>query len=379
MTDTPDLPNRRQAARPTASPADTAHDAAGAAVGVEFTPAAAPGAPAARSVAAGVAAPDATGADGLEVRLRTALGDLDRERETHRSEFLFRIATAVLGAVVLIIASGLAALGTFGSGLQAPGPEFYVAPPLAAAGLFGYWANQARRRYASAYKTRVLPAIAGALGAFRYEETGKIAIERLRASALLASFEEYNSADMFIGSYKGADVELAEVELIRKKRSGESRKTDTVFKGLFVLISTHKAISGKTVVRCDAGTIGNWQVGMLGSLERVRLEDTQFEKHYVEKHYEVYTTEQIEARTLLTPAFMERLAALAADIGGGELQAAFYEDLLFVMVPAAKNPLKPKSIFTSVLRDTAIARVAREFSDVLSIIDTLRLDERTGS
>ena len=45
-------------------------------------------------------------------------------------------------------------------------------------------------------------------------------------------------------------------------------------------------------------------------MQPVRLEDAAFEKKY-----EVYSSDQIEARALLTPAFMERFVALASRSG----------------------------------------------------------------
>jgi hypothetical protein len=308
----------------------------------------------------------------VEARLRPALEELDRERETLRGEFLFRIAVTVLGAGALAIVLGSAKVGALGVGLQSliSGP-FYVVPPLAA-GLLGYWANRVRSRYVSAHKTVILPAIANALGAFRYDETGNFDVQRLHGSTLLPSFGDYTSENVFVGSYKGVDVELAEVELFKGKSGGKSGGANTAFKGLFISLSTHKPISGKTVVRRDAGPIGNWLAGTLGALERIRLEKPDFERGY-----EVYTTDEAEARYLLTPAFMERLDALPADIGVDEIQAAFFGEHLLIMVAVAKPLFEPPSIFASVLKDASVARIAGEFRDVLTMIDAMALDERT--
>ena len=310
---------------------------------------------------------------GLEASLRPILEELDREREGQKSELMFRIAVAVLGAGALAVVSALAAVGTFGSALQGLDFPIYIIPPLGAAMALGYWANQPRQRYISAYKSRVLPAIAGSLGEFRYDEAGKIGTSRLTASTLLPHHDDYKSEDKFTGSYKGVEVELAEAKLTKEQGSGKDRKTVTVFKGLFVLLSTHKPVNGKTVIKRDAGAIANWLGEKFGGLERVALEDPAFEERF-----EVYGTDQIEARYLLTPAFMERLTTLAMHMGDGRLQAAFYDERFFVMVPNSKDLFEPPSIFTSVMKDTGVRRISREFGDVLSIIDILKLDERTG-
>ncbi len=318
-------------------------------------------------------AADAASAAGLEGQLRPVLEGLDQERESQRNELLFRVAVAVLGAGALAVVSALAAVGTFGAALADLDVLIYAIPPVVAAIGLGFWSIQPRQRYISTYKTQVLPVIAGTLGSFRYDESGKIDLGRLQGSTLLPRHDDYKSEDKFTGSYKGVDIELAEVKMTREQGSGKDRKTVTVFKGLFALLSTHKPVNGKTVIKRDAGAIANWLGEKFGGMDRVALEDPAFEDRF-----EVYGSDQIEARYLLTPAFMERLTTLAGHMGDGRLQAAFYDDQLFVMVPHHKDLFEPPSIFTSVLKAPGVARISREFGDVLSIIDILKLDERTG-
>jgi len=325
-----------------------------------------------RDGAAPPAAPEA-GAGELEARLRPALETLDAERRKQKSEFVFRIAVSVLGMAALCVLSGLVMVGMFGAALQSLDFWIHVVPLMLALGAFAFWANKPHQQYVTAYKSRVLPVVAESLGRFTYDESGRISEDRLLGSTLLPNYDKYKSEDRFKGTYKDVDVDLAEVKLTKKKGSGKNRRTVTVFKGLFVLLETHKAFSGKTVVKRDAGAIANWLGEKFGGMERVSLEDPEFEKHF-----EVYATDQVEARYLLTPAFMERLTALANDMGGGRLQAAFYDDKLFVMVPNTGNLFEPPSIFKSVLQHTGVARIARELGDVLSMIDTLKLTERTG-
>ena len=318
------------------------------------------------------APPLAAEAGDLDARLKPALAELDRDRQAQRGEFLFRIAVTILGTGALAVASGLAVVGALGAGPQALGLLVYVVPPLAGGGL-GFWASLSRRRYMSDYKTQVLPAIAGALGDFHYDAAGKIGAQRLAGSTLLPQHDEYHSEDLFFGHHKGVEVALAEVKLTREQGSGKDRKTSTPFKGLFALLSLQRNISGKTVVRLNAGAIANWLGGTFGGLERFVPEDMAFDNRF-----EVYTSEKAEARHLLTPALLERLTALAGQLGGGSLQAAFYEDQFFIMVSNAKDLFEPPSIFTSVLKDKGIARIAGEFRDVLAMIDGMTLNERTA-
>ena len=81
-----------------------------------------------------------------------------------------------------------------------------------------------------------------------------------------------------------------------------------MFDGLFVGITLPRSLTGTTVVLTDRGVWQNFKASWRGpQLETVRLEHQEFEKRY-----EVSSTDQIEARALLTPAFMDRFVELAS-------------------------------------------------------------------
>lgn len=316
--------------------------------------------------------PSPEGTGDLDARLEPALEELDRLRRAQRGEFFFRIAVTVLGVGALAVASGLATVGALGAALQNLGPLVYAVPPLAGIGL-GFWASLSSRQYKSGYKQQILPAIADVLGDFHYDAAGKIGAQRLTGSTLLPSHEEYHSEDLFFGHHKGIEVALAEVKLSREQGSGKDRKTVTAFKGLFALMSLQRRVSGKTVVRLNAGSTANWLGGTFGGLERFVPEDLAFDSRF-----EAYTTDKAEAAPLLAPVLLERLTALAGHLGGGSLQAAFYEDQFFVMVNNDKNLFEAPSIFTSVLKDKGVTRIAGEFRDVLAMIDGMVEDGQTA-
>ncbi len=86
---------------------------------------------------------------------------------------------------------------------------------------------------------------------------------------------------------------------------------------MFILLDMNKNFSGKTIVKRDTGIIGNWftkkfrrKLDSYASrsklLKSVKLEDPIFEKKF-----EVYSSDQVEARYLLTTSFMERILELS--------------------------------------------------------------------
>ena len=105
------------------------------------------------------------------------------------------------------------------------------------------------------------------------------------------------------GTHRGLPLRITDVTLT--KGSGEDSRT--VFDGLLIELVLPRSLTGTTAVVADEGLLGNLGTRLRPTtLPRIRLEDPRFEKRF-----EVYGSDQIEARALLTPAFMERFTALA--------------------------------------------------------------------
>ena len=323
---------------------------------------------------------------GLDAKLGPEIDQLEREREACSREVSRRlgIAVRVMLAIAVVPPTLLIAFAVLKAGIGILTPEllkFFLFPlPVAlVVGLFFWiWANEPVRAFVASYKATILSAVAEAAGGFQYVHDGEIPMERLEPSALIPDHDTYESEDLFRGAYKGVDVELAEANLVRMetyeddKGNIRTRRID-VFSGLFVLYSMNKRFSGRTVVCSQFNAPANWGVGGRGSLERVHLEDPIFEHKF-----EVFADDQIESRYLLTPAFMERLTAVADDFSHETIQAAFYDKQLLLMIPLVNDRFEPPGIHVSLTEDSGVQRLARELSDVLSVVDALKLDERTG-
>ena len=140
-----------------------------------------------------------------------------------------------------------------------------------------------------------------------------------------------------------------------------------------------KRFSGHTVVRRDAGKLGNWfGKTFAGGLKPVKLEDPRFEKRY-----EVYGSDQVEARYLLSTSFMERLVELedlfAASNGGYcDIQCAFKDGKLLFAIPTMKEWFATGSVFKPANFTDEINAILKEMDQLFAIIDVLKLDDRTG-
>ena len=96
------------------------------------------------------------------------------------------------------------------------------------------------------------------------------------------------------------------------------------FQGVVVSLSHHSPFMGMTIIRRDMGKVNPKAVQ---GLKRVGFASSQFEGLF-----EVYSDDQVEARYLITPDFMERLIAFSDDYLGRNVQCAFIGNKFHIAV-----------------------------------------------
>ena len=152
---------------------------------------------------------------------------------------------------------------------------------------------------------------------------------RFQQLGILPTATRQNFEDHFSGHRHGTDFELYEAHLEQRHtrvvttKGGTRTETYyvTVFHGALIRINFPRKVEGITVVTRDQG----WFNGLGGGqkidgrkLKRVGLVDPKFEDIF-----EVYGDDQVLARYMLTPSFMEILLALETALKGTGLCAAF--------------------------------------------------------
>ncbi len=184
-------------------------------------------------------------------------------------------------------------------------------------------------------------------------------VPRLQGLGLLPRFQRASYEDRFAGRRQGCGFEVFEAHLEDKQSDGKSSHWVDVFRGQLVRIAFPKAFEGTTVVN-RAGR--HWSSP---GFEPVGFASSQFEHAF-----QVFGTDQVEARYLVHPAFMERLLALETALGGENLRCAFDAGFLTIVVDGGDlfeivKVLKP-------LPDRAAARRGVEgISHVLKLIDAV--------
>jgi hypothetical protein len=221
------------------------------------------------------------------------------------------------------------------------------------------------REYQRLYKDRVLPLLARRFGDLTYRQASQDDVHKLRAHRILPEFDSLHAEDEIAGTHRGLPLSIVEARLT--KQSGDS--SSTTFDGLLVQLTLPRSLTGTTAVLTDEGAIGNFKARWRsGAMDRVRLEDPRFEGRF-----EVYSDDQIEARALLTPAFMERFMALATTGGAYSLPGALAEgNRLVVALPKRSGgDLFEAPSYWKRAGGQALLKLEEDIRGMLSMADTV--------
>jgi hypothetical protein len=231
----------------------------------------------------------------------------------------------------------------------------------------GYvWASHSlAQAYRRLYKARVLPQLAAQFGALDYRPAELPDLDLLRADRIFCAFDRSVAEDEIFGHYRGLTLSI--VELTLTQGSGKNRRT--VFDGLVTRIALPRRLSGTTAIVADGGLFDDFRDLWTGKGgERVRVEDPRFEALY-----EVYGTDQIAARALLTPAFMERFLTLGERSGFGRPAALARDNGLLIVLPKQghANLFEPPAYWRSAASEDALIKLYHDIEGVLRAADAV--------
>lgn len=193
-----------------------------------------------------------------------------------------------------------------------------------------------------------------------------------RFHALVPPFRQARLEDRISGEHRGIAFTLCEARL--SPRSGGKDGGDrTVFSGVLLKLDSRSHFRGETVLTPDWGQRGNLVERLRQQGRRVALEGVQFEDAF-----EVYSTDQLEARRILSPLFMEKVMNLAERMGrrkGVALAFAENQVLLAIRYARSEGRFEAGHVFASVgdWEERAL-KVVGELQDVLQIIEALELE-----
>lgn len=298
--------------------------------------------------------------------LEEFLGPTLKDLEAIRVEVVKKVRAnaAWMTPAGVAIAVGLWILGRFGDD---PPDVVDLLIFCAAGGFLGYlWAGlKLGSEYRRKYKDLVLPKLAARFDpALSYRQPMGLDLDRLRKHRIFRVFDAATADDEVVGNYRGLPLSIVELELT----AGSGKNKRTVFNGLLTEVTLPRGLRGTTAVIADGGMLGNLADRFKkDGCERVRLEDPRFEAAY-----EVYGDDQIGARALLTPAFIERFMALELH-GFSRPMALAQDNRLMLVMPKSggKDLFEPPSYSKPAASRKALVELSEDIAAVLKAADAV--------
>jgi hypothetical protein len=218
-------------------------------------------------------------------------------------------------------------------------------------------------------KAGSLDAIAKAIGvSYRGAGEAPPAFPRFRDLDLLPSHDRARFEDFFHGERQGCAFDLCEGKLEDKRQTKNGTTYVTVFHGQIVRMAFPKKFLGVTVVKRDAGVFNGLRA--LGELKRVGLGDSTFEKAF-----EVYSNDQVEARYLVHPVFMERLLHLEQAFNGRRVRCGFHEGALLLAVET-DDRYEIGDMFKRLDDPARARRIVGDIAEVMKLMDAVLTAEQ---
>lgn len=250
------------------------------------------------------------------------------------------------------------------------------------------------REYRLNLKKILLTKILSIFGKFHYLNKPIVTLQEIKQCGICPHGASKTDDDVIAGTYKGIDIFITETNITHQEQSGKTSIKITDFSGLILKIQMNKNFEGVTVIRQRSNNsnitfssngivIHSKQKSTPKNLTSVKLEDMEFEKHY-----ETFSDNQVEARYLITPTFMERFKNISQVLAINEAYCIFKDNFIFLFLGHPRTELINNSAngffeFTvqkgQTLYDKSIYRnIISQLIVLFGFISYFKLDQKIG-
>ncbi|PST84901.1 galanin [Pedobacter yulinensis] len=190
--------------------------------------------------------------------------------------------------------------------------------------------------------------------------------------------DRYHTEDLVTGKSDKTPFYFAEVHAEYKTetqtKNGRREHWHTILKGIVFVADFNKHFDGLTLIqpRSLAGSFGAWfskNIYSFGEQQVVELESPDFSREFI-----VYSTDQVEARYLLTPAMMARICVLNNRCKE-TISLSFFNSKMYIAFPLANNCFEAP-VFRSLLANDVLRRDLELIGFMFGIITELDLNTR---
>ena len=204
-----------------------------------------------------------------------------------------------------------------------------------------------------------------------YYPNQSITVTEFEASKIFNNYvDRYQGEDLFEGKRDKTVFKFSELKAEEEHETTDSqghRKTSysTIFEGVMFIAEFNKKLKG--ITRVKQGNDGFFEKLFAGK-SKVNLENIDFEKVY-----NTYSTDQVEARYILTPNMMERILKLKEKFNT-KVEFSFLHNLVFIVIHFNRDKFELDR--EKPVDHEQIKRIFAEIDSFIEIIDILNLNMR---
>lgn len=226
-----------------------------------------------------------------------------------------------------------------------------------------YFSRQ--KNFENKIKTHIMPTVCNSFPKLSWVPGLYLDFTMLKNSFLLNNYDSFESDDIFKGQFKDVNFDIIE----SKFTSGSGKNRATIFEGVIIKLDMNKNFTGNTVIRPNT---------LLHSSPSPILKHTELEDINFEKKFDVFTDDEVEARYLITPSFMERLNEMKVAFKADKVSCAFYNKYLFVALQTPEDLFSICSLFKKVDDPKQFFTMFEEILSIIKLIDHFKLDQKIG-
>lgn len=197
-----------------------------------------------------------------------------------------------------------------------------------------WWSQAPKRKAVKAVKTGINAAIAASLRlTYECDIEPDAHFETAKTYGLVPNYDRATFEDRWSGTLSDLPFSLFECELKERRGSGKNTSWVTVFKGPILAFGYRRAFHGTTLVQRQ----GRHRKFFGGTKDSIAFEGHQLDHVDLvhpgfEDAFDVFSDDQVEARYLVHPVYVERLIALEEAFAGQNIRALFQAGQMIVAV-----------------------------------------------
>lgn len=244
--------------------------------------------------------------------------------------------------------------------------------------LAGYWTYRPLAAAKQAIKIGINAAIAESFGvAYVAEVEPGPEFEAARTYGLVPDFDRSQFEDRWHGTLEGHGFDLYEAHLEERRGSGKNRRWVTVFRGVIIRMAFGRRFHSTTLLE-RAGAHRSW-FGLGGTSAHVTFDGHRLAR-VDQVHpafgevFALFSDDQVEARVLVHPSYVEHLLRLESAFGAKELRALFSRGEVIIAVEG-RNLFESGALDASSDRARA-AEAAEQFAALAGLALAINQNER---